>query len=211
MHVLGLLNHALRDHRQITQSETPNSLLGSIKLWYILPPILHLVKRPKRLSSAERCDLTLLLPPYLMECTRQTLTRQSGQAREVTDANTLKRASSACHRPGGVTVVARSFLAEPRAPGSEETWERSKAKSPEEDQTSVSEAQQRKRWQATFSDPEEDSGPNWRPEEEFDSHDALEVFNSRNALTCAGSDDLRFSHLLVINNQDRLRAQKNRN
>ena len=40
-HVLGLLNHALGEHRQTRQSETPNSFLRSFKLWYIFPALLH--------------------------------------------------------------------------------------------------------------------------------------------------------------------------
>ena len=40
--------------------------------------------------------------------------------------------------------------------------------------------------------------PNWCPEEEFDSQVALDVINSRNALSGAGSDGLRFSHLQSI-------------
>ena len=151
-HVLGLLDHALGEHHQSTQSETPQSLLRSIKLWYILPALLHSqegrMKRRERFASAERGDLTLLLP-WLMEYTRRTSTRRSAQARKETDADIFKKASSACrhrgHR-GGVTVAARSLLAEPCALGNEETWERVKANFPEEDQTCVSELQ-RQRWQ----------------------------------------------------------------
>ena len=51
---------------------------------------------------------------------------------------------------------------------------------------------------ASSSDPEEGSGLKWRPEEEFDPQVALEVINSRNALSGAGSDGLRFSHLQSI-------------
>ena len=40
--------------------------------------------------------------------------------------------------------------------------------------------------------------PNWCPEEEFDSQVAPDVINSRNALSGAGSDCLRFSHLQSI-------------
>ena len=122
-HVLDLLNHALGEHRPNRQSETPTSLSRPIKLWYILPALLHSqdgrVKRRERLVSVERGDLTILLP-WLMEYTCRTSTRQSGQAREVTEADLFKRASSECRHPGGVTVAGRSFLAEPRAPGSEE-------------------------------------------------------------------------------------------
>ena len=46
--------------------------------------------------------------------------------------------------------------------------------------------------------PEEGSGPKWRPDEEFDPQVALEAINSRNALSGAGSDGLRFPHLQSI-------------
>ena len=63
--VLGL-NHALGEHRRNRQSETPTSLLRSIKLWYIFTALLHSqddrVKRHERSASAERGDLTLLPP-----------------------------------------------------------------------------------------------------------------------------------------------------
>ena len=124
------------------------------------------MKRRERFASAERGDLTLLLP-WLMQCTRRTSTRQLGQAREETDADVFKRASSACRHRGGVTVAARSLLAEPRAPGNEETWERVKTKFPEENQACVSEAAAAT-VAASSSDQKEGSVPNWRPEEQFD-------------------------------------------
>ena len=198
-HVLGLLNHALGEHRQSTKSETPQPLLRSIKLWHIFPALLQQDGRMKRregFASAERGDVILLLL-WLMEYTRRTSTRQSGQACEETDVDMFKKASSPCHHQGGVTVAARSLLAEPCAPGNEETWERVKAKYPEEDQACVSEVAAAA-VAASSSDPEEGSGPNWRPEEQFDTQVDLEVINSRNALSGAGSDGLRFSHLQSI-------------
>ncbi|CAN0558302.1 unnamed protein product, partial [Laminaria digitata] len=57
-HVLGLLNHALGEHRQERQSETPNSLLRATKWWYILPALLHSqdgrVTRRESFASVER-------------------------------------------------------------------------------------------------------------------------------------------------------------
>ena len=94
-------------------------------------------------------------------------------------------------------MAARSLLAEPRAPGNEETWERVEAKFPEENQACVSEAAAAA-VAASSSDQEEGSVPNWRPEEEFDPQVAVEVVNSRNALSGAGSDGLHFSHLQSI-------------
>ena len=100
-----------------------------------------------------------------------------------------------------MTVAARSLLAEPRAPGSEATWERVKAKFPDEDQTSTSEAAAAA-VEARSSDSENGSGPKWRPEGEFDPQVALEAINSQNALPEAGSDGLRFSHLKSIARTD---------
>ena len=89
-HVLGLLNHASGQHRQSTQSETPQSLLRSLKLWYILSALRHSqdgrMERRERFAPAARAVLTLLLP-WLMEYSRRTSTRQGGQARKETDAD----------------------------------------------------------------------------------------------------------------------------
>ena len=72
-----------------------------------------------------------------------------------------------------------------------------KAKFPDEDQTSISEAAAAA-VEASGSDSEEGSGPEWRPEGEFDPQVAFEVINARNALPGAGIDGLRFSHLKSI-------------
>ena len=40
-HVLGRLNHGLPENWQYRQPETPNSLLRAIKLWNIMPALLH--------------------------------------------------------------------------------------------------------------------------------------------------------------------------
>ena len=190
-HVLGLLNYALGEHRQSTQSETPQSLLRSIKLCYILPALLHSqdgrMKRRERVASAKHGDLTLLLP-WLMEYTRRTSTMQNDQAHEETDADMLKSASSACRHRGGVTVAACSFLPEPRAPGNEETWERVKANFPEENQACVSEAAEAA--VAASSSDQEEGGPNWRPVEEFDpqvprSSILATRYQAREATVCA--------------------------
>ena len=93
-HVLSLLNHALGGHRQNRQSETPNSLLRAIKLWYILPALLHSqdgrVKRRESLASVERGGITLLLPRQ-MGYTRRASARRSDPAHEATDEARFKR------------------------------------------------------------------------------------------------------------------------
>ena len=72
-----------------------------------------------------------------------------------------------------------------------------KAKFPEEHRNSVQAAAAAARV-ASVTEPEEGSGPARRPEGEFNPHVAFEVANSRNALSGAGSDGLRFSHLQSI-------------
>ena len=123
-HALGLLNHALGAHRPNKHSETPSSLLRPIKLWGIVPTPLHSqdsrVKRRERFASVERGDITLILS-WLMEYTSRASTRLKGPTYEATDAVKYERASSACRHSGGVSAAARSFLAEPRAPGDEVT------------------------------------------------------------------------------------------
>ena len=166
-HMLGLLNHTLGAHRPNRQSETPSSLLGAIKLWYIVPELLHShdsrVKRRERFAYIESGDITFILP-WLMEYTSQASTRRREPTYKTTDAAKHERASSACRQSGGMSVAAGSFLAEPRAPGDKVTWERVKAKFPGEDRASVSESAT-EAVAASSTEPEEESVPNWRPEE----------------------------------------------
>ena len=122
--------------------------------------------RRETFASVERGDIILLLS-WLMGYTRRASTRRSNPAHEATDDAKFKKASSACRYSEGVTLAARSLLAEPRAPGSEATWERVIDKFPYENQTSVSEAAKAAVAARAF-DPEEGSGPKWRPDEEFD-------------------------------------------
>lgn len=65
-HSLGLVKHALGMHRSIRSPITPNSLLRALKLWYILPVLMHSqdgqMSRAARFKSANRGDLTTILP-----------------------------------------------------------------------------------------------------------------------------------------------------
>lgn len=65
-HSLGLGNHALGAHRPSGIPNTPNSPLRALKLWYIIPALLHSQdgrkSRTTRFKSAERGDLTRILP-----------------------------------------------------------------------------------------------------------------------------------------------------
>ena len=132
-----------------------------------------------------------------MGYTRRASARRSNPAHEATGEAKFKGHHQSAATRGGATVATRSLLAEPRAPGSEATWERVKAKFSDEDQTSIYESAVAV-VEASASDSEKVSGPNWRPEGEFDPQVALEVINSRKALSGAGSDGLRFSHLQSI-------------
>lgn len=82
--------------------------------------------------------------------------------------------------------------------GSEATWQRVKAKFPDDDPSSVSDVAT-SAVAASASDVEGESGPMWRPVEGFDRYVAIEVIHSRNALSGGGSDALRCSHLQSIN------------
>ena len=101
-----------------------------------------------------------------MEYTQGTTTRLQGPAHKTTDAAMFERAALACQHQGGITVTACGLLGGPRAPGDEATWVIVKTKFPEEDQTSVQEAAAVARV-ASVTEPEEGSGPTWRPEGEF--------------------------------------------
>lgn len=122
---------------------------------------------------------------WLMGHTRRASAMCSDPAHQATDETNFKRTSSACRHPGGVTVAARGLLAEPRAPGSEATWERVEAKFPDEDPASISEA-------TTAAVAASVSGfggsPKWRPENDFGPQAAFKAINSRNALSGTGSN-----------------------
>ena len=111
-HSLGLVNRAFGAHRPSESPTTPNSLSRALKLWYILPALLHSqdgrTSRTERFKSAERGDLTTILP-WLMEYTEGTVTRLRGPAREATDATKLERVASSCRHQGGITVAGRGF------------------------------------------------------------------------------------------------------
>ena len=74
VHVLGILNHAMGEHRPNRDSATPNSLLRAIKLWYLMPALLHSpdgrIKRRQRFALVESGNIVLLLP-WLIAYTRR--------------------------------------------------------------------------------------------------------------------------------------------
>ena len=96
VHVVGILNHDMGEHRPNWDSATPNSRLRAIKLSYIMPPLLHSpdgrIKRRQRFALVESGDIVVLLP-WLMAYTRQRDSRERESANEV-EAK-LERESSA--------------------------------------------------------------------------------------------------------------------
>ena len=93
------------------------------------------MSRTARFKSAERGDLTTILP-WLVEYTEGTATCLRGPACEATEAAKFERDSSAGRHQGGITVAARGLLAEPRAPGNEATWTTLKVRFPDGDRNS---------------------------------------------------------------------------
>ena len=64
--MLGVLNHAMGEHRSNRESATPNSLLRVVKLWYIMPALLNSpdgrIKRRQRFALVVSGYIVLLLP-----------------------------------------------------------------------------------------------------------------------------------------------------
>ena len=94
VHVLGILNHGIGEHRPNRDSATPKSLLGAIKLWYLMPALLHSpggrIKRRQRFAVVESGDIVLLLS-WLMVFTRGGDSRQWFAAKEASEEEKLKR------------------------------------------------------------------------------------------------------------------------
>ena len=136
VHVVGILNHDMGEHRPNWDSATPNSRLRAIKLLYIMPPLLHSpdgrIKRRQRFALVESGDTVFLLP-WLIVYTRRSKKRQRDAAHDASEEAKLERASSVCRHAGGVKVATHTLLAEPNSAGSEETWSTSVAKFPSED------------------------------------------------------------------------------
>ena len=112
--MLGILNRAMGEHRPNRDSATPNSLFRAIKLWYLMPALLHSpdgrIKKRQRLALVLSGDIALLLP-WPMAFTKGREPRDA--ALEASEEAKLERASSACPHAGGVKVAARNLLAEP--------------------------------------------------------------------------------------------------
>ena len=110
------------EHRSNRDSATPNSLLRAVKLWYLMPALLHSpdgrIKKRQRFALVESGDVLFLLL-WLVAFTRGRNSWPRDAALEASDEAKLERASSACRYAGGVKVAARNLLAEPRSEGKE--------------------------------------------------------------------------------------------
>ncbi|CAB1119445.1 unnamed protein product [Ectocarpus sp. CCAP 1310/34] len=202
-HVLHLVNKQLAEGGGASSATgTPLSTIRVIKLWYLLPGILHSfdgrIARKKRYNSLKRGDISSVLP-WLIEYTKAASARSRGPAREDTPDDKFKRAARACRHSGGVKDAARALLADQPSPGNDETWARLKAKFPHEDPVQVEQAIA-EAIAASRTEEEEGSAPRWRPETELDPQVLLQVINSRSSNSGAGNDGQRFSHLMSIVN-----------
>ena len=83
VHALGILNHAMGEHRSSRDLVTPSSLLLVITSWYLMPALLHSpderVKRRQRFTSVESGD-TLLPLSRLMAYPRRGDSKQRDAA-----------------------------------------------------------------------------------------------------------------------------------
>ena len=200
-HVISSLNKALAESRAGQTSATPVPLLKAIKLWYLTPALLHYfdgrVAPKARYKSLERGDISQVLP-WLIEYTRAAATRHRGTPDEQSEDQRFKRASAACRHAGGIKDTARVLLAEPRSPGSEDTWTRLQAKFPFQDSGAIDAAIAEALLESETA--ETVNTPRWRPEQEFNPHTLTEVANSRSANSGAGNDRQRFAHIKSIAN-----------
>lgn len=126
LHVLGVINHALDEHRPNRNLVTLSCFLWAMKLWNILMALLHLpdgpIKMRQRFALVESGHTVLLLPWIMAYKARGNKTAGRSPKNLEGDA-TLERASfvvmsrgrsqSRSTRPSGKTS---------RSGGNEETW-----------------------------------------------------------------------------------------
>ena len=105
IYALGILNHAMGQHRPNRDSTTPKSFPRAIKLWYLMPAVFRSpdgrIKRRQRFVLLESGDAVLLLP-WLIAYTKREGLIQRDAAQEASEEAKLERASSACRHAGGV-------------------------------------------------------------------------------------------------------------
>ena len=129
-----------------------------------------------------------------MGYTNAAAARRRGAAATLSEEDTFRKASKACGHKGGVSTAARVLLAEKRAPATEATFEKLRDKFGEDDAGMVAAATEAAVAARKIALSSGGEGA-WRPENEYDPATAIEVIMSRNALSAAGNDGLRASHL----------------
>lgn len=110
LHSLGIINHALREHRPKRGLVTPHSFLQAIKLRCILPGLLPSldglrVKRWLGFSLVENDGLNLLLLWLIVHTMRGDI-RQRDATQDGLQEAKLERVSSECRHVEGVKVAA---------------------------------------------------------------------------------------------------------
>lgn len=124
VHVLGILNHVMGEHRPHRGSATPNSLLRAIKLFVSHAGPAPLTKRPDREAAEVRVggERGYGPPAPMADGVRQGGgLEQRDATQESSEEAKLERVPSACRHAEGVRVAARNFLAELRSAGNEAT------------------------------------------------------------------------------------------
>lgn len=125
---------------------TPKTLLGAIKLCYILPNPAALAGRSHQkavtevfVSGERRHSIPV---PVAGGGTRGEVMQQKATGYRPTSFGQamLERASSACHPTGAMEVAARTLLVEPRSTGKEKPWPTLMATFPTEEHATVSAA-----------------------------------------------------------------------
>ena len=200
LHTLALLNFQLGQHRPPGADETPRSLVRAVKLFHVLPALLlssdGRASRRDRFLAVERGDISVLLP-WLLAFTDAAAARRRQVPESRSEAEVFSKAAANCKHRGGISSAARTLLAEARAPATAETFEHVRAKFGDEDPdtvaaaaaAAVAESRDALACGGDGGDAEE------QPVEDLDPQILLDVIRGRSALSAAGNDGLRFSHL----------------
>ena len=194
VHVLGISSHAMGEHRPNGNSVTPNSFLRAIKLWYLMPALLHSpecrIKRRQRFPVVESGNVVLLFPRVMVFTSGGDSRQRDGTQK----ASEEERSSNGRHPRvttwEGVKVAAHILLAEQRSAGNKETCNTLVAKFLPEDHATVT-APAAEAVLASATGGGDGNSPPWRP----DCSDVLfGVISSRSALSGPGNDGQPFAH-----------------
>ena len=203
VHELRILNHAIEEHRPNWDSATLNSLLRAIKLWYLIPALLHApdgqIKKRQRFALVESGDIVILLL-WLMAFTR------GGDPTQPDAAKKLRRAgSSNGRRRREATREAQSGSAQPSGKatntGKRGNVEHTDGQVPLQAHVAES-AAAADAVLLCATEGEDGNALPWRPEVEYASEVLFDVISSPSALSGSRKDDQRFAHLQSIIHTD---------